>query len=723
MKKPARKDILFEIGTEELPATLLADIAENPVFSQEANKKENLFEAKIRKVFQDYRLSFKESAVFFTPRRIVFWLKEAAPEQSPKDIMIKLLAKQEAYSENGTPTEKLMAILKHRSASLNDIVVSDLNGKPYVFIKKAEPIKETGQVLPEIFRALVKSLVFPKVMKWGYAWEDGSEFYFPRPIRSFLCLYGGKPVKFLIAGIKVENRISLFSSGGRKAFTVKHIEDYFKLLKKLGVILDPTERRKEISRQLEKLAKSLQGKLYEDAFLLNEVNFLVERPHALAASFDEEFLKLPLEVLTVSMARKQRIFSVLGKDGKVTPRFLAVLDGGPQAREKKTISRNLENILHAKLQDSLFFYKEDVKTTLEAKRPELKELVFLKGAGSVLEKTERLARLSAKLADDLKLSGEQKKNLKKAALLSKADLLTQMVGEFPELQGVMGKYYALESGEDHDTASAIGEQYLPRTAQGKLPQTPEGALLSVLDKIDLIVACFGLGLEPTSSLDPYGLRRSATAVVKIVLDKKIRFSFGDLLAENKRELGAYVAKEKEAALLKKLETFFKDRFKAVLADRGFREDLVEAVISSRFDDWQEAALRVEALSKIVHEKHFMEASKVIERTVNILKSSKESLPTAIEPSLFKEEVEREVYRHFERHAPAIRQAGETLNYGQATSLYAEAFFGILGEFFEKVFVNTEESEVRKNRLLLLRSIKDLYTEKIADLSKIDWNNN
>ncbi len=707
------QDLLFEIGCEELPATNLADLFENAAFG------ENPLEKKLSDVLAARRLSFAAVRVWATPRRLVFRVSHLTPAQASKDEMIRLIVKQEAYDTSGKPTEKLLSILKHRGASPDECVTGESQGKEYVFIKKAEPVKKTAEVLPEALTEFVKTIGFPKNMKW-----DDTDVRFPRPIRNYLCFYGAKPVKFAIGRTAVADRTVIFSKARRRAYPVKGIDAYFKLLAAKGVILDQKERKETIGRALEAMARSLGFRLYDDPFLLSEVNFLVENPHPVDAPFDDEFLNLPLEVLTVSMARKQRIFGLIDKKGGVASRFLAVLDGPANAKQKKLISSNVENILRAKLQDSLFFWREDLKIQLEKKRAELKNLVFLKGVGSMLEKSDRLARLATVVSDDLSLSQEDRHALGRASYLAKADLLTQMVGEFPELQGVMGKYYARENGEPTAVAEAIGEQYLPRTVSDRLPATTAGALLSALDKIDLLAAAFAMGLEPTSSADPYGLRRSAAGVAKILIDRKLNLSLSKLLREADREVfSAYSAgwPKAEADAEKRhrrLLAFFKDRFKAVLVDRGFRDDLVDAAVASRFESPHETFQRVEALAGLVEDEAFVKAVKVVERTWNILKGNKETLPETIDPARFAEPLEREVFKHYEASRDSIREAIRRRDFRRATSLYAGAFFDILGEFFEKVFVNAEDLDVRRNRLALLKAVKDLYAGEVADLSKI-----
>ena len=648
-----------------------------------------------------------------TPRRRVFHLSEVALSQEKHDLLTRVMTKSEAYDADGKATEKFLTILKHRNVVVTDTVVQDAGGKETVFIKKAEAVRKTASVLPELLEAFVKSLSFPKNMKW-----DDSGVYFPRPIRQTLCFFGNDAVKFKIGRTRSSERLWIFSKGKRASFLASDAASYFRVLKKQGVILNPQERKKTIQGALEKLAKTYHARLYEDPFLLNEVNFLVENPQAIAAPFNAEFLKLPLEVLTVSMARKQRIFGLVDKDGKVEPRFLAILDGAVSERDKKSICQNYESILHAKLQDSLFFYKEDIKTPLEKKYEELKNLIFLKGAGSMHQRSERLENLAGFIGAAVPLGAQETKALQRAARLSKCDLLTLMVGEFPELQGIMGKYYALEGNEPEEVAQAVGQQYLPRTATDSLPASKLGAMLSVLDKIDLICSCFALGFQPSSSLDPYALRRSASAVFKILINKNFKVTISHVVSEELALLKQQIPGLDGESTQKKILLFFQDRFRAVLLDMGLRQDVVDSVLAAGFDDVQRAYRRASVLSQDANEKNLLKAAKVIERAANILKGNKEALPNKPDPAAFTEALEHQLMDKFQQHGPSINSANNDGDFAKATSLYAEAFFDILNEFFDKVFINAEDLHVRKNRLSLLKVIKELYTGDIADLSKI-----
>ena len=702
------EDILFEIGTEELPATNLADIFETPGV--------NPFEARLRKVLEENRIVFDSCAVWATPRRLIFRVRRAAPLQAPKDTLTRLMARQEAYDAAGAPTEKFLNILKHRRTSAKDTVIADHGGREFVFLEKKEPARQTRAVLPEVCEALVRTLAFPTTMRW-----DSGGVPFPRPIRNLLCLYGSRPVVFKLGRLVSGNRTLVFARSERKSFRVKDVGSYFALLNRQGIIADPAERKKAIRLQLEAGARhAAPGAVpLMDEFLLNEVNFLVENPRALTALFQPEFLKLPPEVLTVSMARQQRIFGMVDSQGRLLPRFIGVTDGLVNRTDRRRVSKHYENILQAKLQDSLFFYREDVKVPLEKKRDDLKGLIFLKGAGSMLDKSGRLARLARAAGQQAGLSPDEAQDLERAAFLSKADLVTHMVGEFPELQGVMGKYYALAAGERPGVAEAIGDQYLPRIVTDRLPAGRVASLLAVLDKADLIAACFALGLEPTSSLDPYGLRRSAAAIFKILIERKLKVLLPELIRQTLEELARHTPSAAAAGVPAKLEAFLKDRYRAVLQERGYRGDLVQAAMARTLDNPYETYERVRALTQLLSDAHFSQSCKVIERTVNILKGNRDPLPEEPDPAVFTEELERSVYKQYQQSKRSIRDAAAGGDFRRATTLYAGAFFDILGEFFEKVFVNDSDSNVRKNRLSLLKAVKDLYTEGIADLSKID----
>jgi len=699
-------DVLFEIRSEELPATNLADFFESP------DRPENPIKSCLDRLLQEKRLACVSTQVWATPRRLVFFIQGIADKQTPKEDHIRLLVKAEAYGPDGKPSEKLLMILKHRNASVEDLISGQMSGKEYVFFKKIEPARKTASVLPELCEELVRALPFPKTMRW-----DDSGLYFPRPIRGYLCLYGSKSLAVKIGRLKSNSHTSFFAKGKRKDEPVKDISSYFALLKKRAVLLDPKERKKTISDLLEKMARSMNGTLYEDPFLLNEVNFLVENPQGLAAPFDPAFLKLPLEVLAVSMARKQRIFGLLDKQGNVQPRFLAILDGAIDDRKRKIVSSNYEHILHAKLQDSLFFYKEDLKIPLAKKREELKNLVFLKNAGSMLQKSDRLVSLVEWVSAELSLPQPETEGLARACYLAKSDLLTQMVGEFPELQGIVGKYYALENGESEIAAKAISEQYLPRTAQDHLPETTIGALLSVLDRTDLITACFGLGLEPSSSADPYGLRRSAIGILKILVERKINLPLFELIRRDLEKLSPFFG-EKGANAFERLRAFFKDRFKALAVEKGIPEDFAEAAIGANFDRPSETFERAQRLVKLSEDSAFWQAWKVVERTHNIIKGNKTPLPSEADPALFSEDLERQVFEAYVQNRDAINQAVAEADFDRATRLYAAAFFDILGAFFDKVFINSEDVNVRSNRHALLGSIHELYTKRVGDLSKV-----
>ncbi|MEI8344947.1 MAG: glycine--tRNA ligase subunit beta, partial [Candidatus Omnitrophota bacterium] len=564
----------------------------------------------------------------------------------------------------------------------------------------------------------------PKTMRWDLRWAGGADFCFSRPVRSFLCFYGAQTLKNVkIAGIGVGTSTRLLIKARHEQVSVRTITAYFDLLKKKGLILDPVERKNRIRTALEAAAKAAGVRLVADPMLLSEITYLTEMPQVISAVFDNAFLDLPAEVLTVSMARKQRIFGSVDAKEKLANRFFGVLDRRVTAVEQKLICDNFGSILKAKLQDSLFFFREDSKMPLEQKARALDGLIFIKNAGSMFQKSCRLVELSGLLSKSLGMSEESSARLSEAARLCKADLLTQMVGEFPELQGVMGHYYAKAQGLPQEVAMAIGQQYLPRTADDRLPDTQIAAALSLIDKVDLITTCFCLGLEPSSSADPYALRRSASAIAKITFEHHLDYSL-DALLERCRVLVVADLKNppKKADPKADVAAFIADRAKAVLAERGYAADLIEAVFAGGFDRLDLCASKLASLQPLTKAESFVKTCKVIERITNILKATREILPEEPDVALFQEQLERDLFQKFNESNEAIIKSKEANDVKTATDLYAAAFFDILGEFFTKVFINAEDSGIRRNRLALLKRIRGLYVDGMADLSFIKIKN-
>ena len=493
-------------------------------------------------------------------------------------------------------------------------------------------------------------------------------------------------------------------------------DDYRKRLRSRHVILS-AEKRGEIVRQ--GLTKKFRQKDF-DPELVHEAANLVEEPFLMQGKFSGTYRDLPEEVLATCMKKYQKIFACRDEKGNLVNRFVAVLNGRRSGLPQ--IQRDYENVIESRLRDAQYFYEEDTKEPFEKKVTRLKELVFLGRLGTMEERTERLQGL---VKDFAQLAGQRdlEKTLERTACLSKADLTTRMVGEFPELQGIMGREYAEASGESGVVARAIGEQYLPknlaedfRVLSKKL--SVAGALFGIVDRTDLLVGAFGVRLEPTGSEDPYALRRAGGVLVKLIRSFSFQFSFAELVRKSYARYRVKLDLSPEAVLAK-LADFLKDRLAFELqAKSGTRPyEILQGVMKSSFEDLADVFKRFETLADLSTKepKVFFKTSKVVERTGNILKGAKEAI-NSVDPGLFQEPLETKLYGLLQEEGPTMKDSLEKKDYEKVTRLYGETFFDPLHDFFDRVMVNVEDSSVRRNRQALMKQINMLYTEKVADLS-------
>ncbi len=711
---PATHDLLIEIGTEEMPANYLAyaDDPENDLFRKK-------FEEVLARVDESRAIQTGELQIFLTPRRIILRAPALAFDPAPKKEPVYGPSVAQAYGPDGKPAPALLGFMKSKGITEKDLERFDNKGKECVGYWKTEKPRPLADVLPEFLPLYLKALTFPKTMKW-----DASDVRFPRPIRTLLVLIDGKPLKFKVGLLATGNTTRLFLAGARMAVTVKSADAYFALLKKHGIVPCAKLRRAAIEKEVQRITKACGGIYEKDEALLAEVTYLSERPVVISGKFDTAYQDLPREVLHVSLSKKQRLFSIVDSKGKHLPHFAAVLEG-PSSKPAEVAS-TIAAILRAKLQDSHFFYEEDAKVYRRADgaakhQSELKNLVFLKDMGTMAEKGERLERTARAAAKGWGLNSEEEKALARASGLSKTDLLTQMVGEFPELQGIMGGYYLGIAGESTPVSKAVAEQYLPASADGKGPSTRVGAALSILDKADLVTACFIIGKVPTSSQDPYALKRAVIGIIRNAVEHRLAVSWSALagwfLAEFQKKPGLDPARA--AALKSQLETFHRERLAYYFQHlRGFEPDLVAAVLETNSDSAQAASERLEALSALRRKPFFEKSVKVIERTSNILKSANGLSSGDIREDRLMEDVERDLFKKYEQGRAPILEAIGRKDFEKATSLYADTFFDILDVFFDKVLVNAPDEEVRRNRFCLLNAVRSLYTSHIADLSKV-----
>ncbi len=714
---PSKHRLLIEIGAEELPANYLA-------YGDQNNQ--HLFREAFNAAFTEFNPSgamfLGDVKIFLTPRRITV---DAEFTFDPKPVREEVYGPpaDRAYAPDGRPTPMLEGFMKSKGAELRDIVKLDNKGKPCVgFVRHTQP-HAPDKIVNLWVILFVHKLSFPKLMWW-----DDSGFKFPRPVRSLLILLDDRAVPCLLGAVKSAPKTMIFRNGERKIFPIAGIKGYYTLLKKHGVILDQLERREEIKKQITKLTNQFGGVQSAQNTLLEEVTYLTESPSALWSVFDNNFAQLPKEVLESALSKSQRLFSVYDKNGRHMPYCIGFLDGA--SKNPKVVVQTVGAILRAKLQDARFFFEEDLKLFLapgDSKRAgldkllnDLKNLQYLKGAGSMAQKQERLASAAASLLGGWGLNSSNAAAVLEAAPLMKVDLLTQMVGEFPELQGIAGGFYLQGAGQSAAVAQAVSEHYLPTSPDSALPSTIAGAALSILDKADIIAVCFALNKLPSSSQDPYALKRALAGILRTATAKGLRVQWDDLM----RALLTALKDQKLAedfdveATLKKLRGFYAERTQYFYENQGTSREIAESVLEVRTGDILDVARRIEALRKMAGTSDFAKTVKVLQRTTNIVKGAKEKIAGDPEERLLTEPSEKELFAAWTAKKSAVAEAVASGDAQKALRLYAESFFDILHRFFEEVLVNSEDPAVRTNRLRLVASVRGLFADHFADLSKI-----
>jgi len=542
-------------------------------------------------------------------------------------------------------------------------------------------------------------------------WED-SKYRFLRPIDWIVCLLDKEVIKFKIADV-VSNRETFFIDPKTKLLKSKLIKtprEFFKFLDKKGIIYDQNIRKRKILEDLKKIAKKFKCKQEFDSNLLEEVNFLTESPFIFVGNFKQEYLKLPPQVLIASMSKYQRIFPLIKEDGSLINKFIAVLETKP--KNLNIVRRNYENVLDARLKDALYFMKEDLKISLKDRAASLKSLIFLEGLGSFYEKAQRIKELAEFICQKIENKPElDAKEIELASYLIKADLVTNMVKEFPSLQGVVGSFYAKKQGFSKIICEAIYEHYLPKTFQDKIPQSFLGKILSIADKLDNIVGVFFKGFKPTGEADPFGLKRQALGIIRILCE-------GDLICDLKElvEKSCQIIGLKEVSQV--LE-FFKERIRTLALNFTKRKDLIEALLETKpFRIW-EFFKRLKELDALYESVDFTNTLKVYERCYRILKpilKKEKTLPPLQEP-LLKEHPEKELYKEFLRIKSEFEVLLKEKKYGKIIKIYSQ-ILPSLHNFFDKVLVNVEDKNLKMNRARLLYEIYSPLKENIADFMKL-----
>ncbi|HBJ74537.1 MAG TPA: glycine--tRNA ligase subunit beta [Syntrophaceae bacterium] len=683
-------ELLFEIGTEEIPAGFLSKAVVD-------------MEDIIRKTLTEKRIAFEQIRCLATPRRLVLSIADVAPKQDDQTVEKLGPAKKAAFDENGQPTKAALGFARGQGVDVSQLETIVTDKGEYLGARKTIAGQPTADLLPDILKNFLLSIPFRKSMRWA-----AYDLRFARPVHWLLALYDGKTIPLTIEDIESGNTSRGHRFMSPASFAVSGLEDYLKKTKEHFVVADPAERKKLILEEAQKAASEVGGKLFYTDDLLETITFIVEYPVIVHGSFHEDYLKIPKEVLTTTMISHQKYFPVVNDEGKLLPYFIAV--SNTRARDLDVVARGNERVLQARLADASFFFEEDKKIPLENRVESLKKVVFHTLLGTSHKKVMRFRKLAVKIAAKVKPS--VKKNVDRAALLAKADLESLMVGEFSELQGIMGREYALLAGEKPEIAHAIYEHYLPIVAGGDLPQTDEGAIVGLADKMDTIVGFFAVNMPPTGTADPYALRRQALGIINIILSRGYALSLNFLIDECLDSLKD-VLKKPAPDVKKDVLDFFRGRLQNQLISQGYAYDTVDAVLASDIDNLVSVIEKVQALQAFRSNPEFEPISIAFKRIDNILKDFHEG---KVDVNLLSHDAEIKLFSTFENISTRVEKGIAEKDFIAALNKLA-ALRPSVDAFFDNVMVMDKDENIRFNRLSLLADISALF-HKIADFSKI-----
>ena len=680
-----KRDLLFEIGTEEIPAHVMPHLLEDLAQLAETMLKE-------------HRLSYEKVRTLGTPRRAALIVTGLAERQEDINTETRGPSVAIAFDADGNPTKAGAGFARGQGVDPSALIQRD----GYVYASVHESGAATAELLTSLLPDLVRAIPLPNSMRWG-----DLDFRFIRPIRWFVALYGTEIVPFTLAGVTSGNHSRGHRTLAPADFVITSAEDYEAACEKAYIIVDPERRRAMICEQITETAKACGGTAEITPDLLEEVLYLVEYPTALSGSFEEKYLALPAEAVITPMRDHQRYFPVKAADGSLLPAFITVRNGGKAHLD--VVAHGNERVLRARLADAQFFFDEDRRKSLAEHREKLKTVVFQRGLGSMYEKTERLMALTTAIVEEMAAGdadGTALADAQRAAELSKADLVTGMVTEFTELQGIMGREYALLDGESPAVARAIDEQYMPRFAGDELPQTPLGFALSAADKIDNIVGTFSQGRIPTGSQDPFGLRRQALGLVLMLIEQESTMLLSDLVDE---ACDLYDLEEFRDKMQVYVADFIRLRLKNVLSERGVRYDVQEAVLG-------DVDLVADVPVRAAYVEHLLASEggeALVQSFVRVGNIARSVTGGTVDPARFKAEEEGALLSAYQVAADARAEGEDTLPAEQALGKAINAFF-------DAVMVMDKDARVKENRLSLLKMIDD-YLLETADYSKIVLN--
>jgi glycyl-tRNA synthetase len=679
-------DFLLEIGTEELPPGDLDNLL-------------NQMRTNLHKLLKDLRLDYESITVHGTPRRLVAYIGKMAHVQESKSEQVKGPPAERAFDAGGNPSKAAEGFAKGQGVAVEELKVEEIDGGKYVVANVHEVGRSSVAALAAEIPAFIASLNVEKTMRW-----NASGKAFSRPIRWLLALHGSDLIPFEYASIQSAAVSRGLRLSEMQEFIVKSPEDYFVSLVKQKIILDEYARKAEILNQISKLSESVGAKVLDDAGLLDEVTHLVEAPFAMLGEFEAKFLDLPREALIAVMNKHQRYFP-LEKDGKLINAFVAVGNG---EFDIQAVTDGNADVISARFADAAYFVERDRKRSLVDFAKELKELTFQKELGSMWDKSQRIEKLVKDLAPVLALSHEEKKTALRAAMLAKADLASQMVVEMTSLQGTMGKYYALDSGESAKVAQAIEEHYLPRYAGDKTPESKAALAVGLADRLDTLAGLFALGLAPKGTKDPFALRRAAIGLVQALIAAKQDFELDKTIEMAAKQLPVKMSAEQQQAC----NEFILLRLQSQMIEEGYRHDIVATILGEQAGNPAQAYAGVVELSRHMPHKKWPDILDTYARCARITRDQKETFK--LDEKLLDQEEEKALYEALKVAEAIEREAGDVL----ALLKTFMPMMPAIKVFFEKVMVNAKDAKLRQNRMALLQRITAL-TDGVADLSKME----
>ncbi|WP_042223429.1 glycine--tRNA ligase subunit beta [Oceanobacillus manasiensis] len=691
------KDVLLEIGLEELPARFVDD-AETQLKEKTANW------------LKEQRISYAAISSYSTPRRLAVHITGVAEEQETIEEEAKGPAEKIAKDESGNWTKAAIGFTKGQGKDVSDIYLKEVKGTNYIYVSKVINGKSTDELLPAL-KSIIESIQFGKNMRWGT-----QTLRYARPIRWIAALFGNEVISFEVAGVATNNVTYGHRFLGDKV-TLNHPNEYKTKLENSYVIVDSGAREKLILEAIEAAELEHGYKIPVDKELLTEVRNLVEYPTLFIGSFEDQYLKLPSEVLITSMKEHQRYFPVKSMKEELLPYFVGIRNGDTNALE--TVIKGNEKVLRARLSDAAFFYNEDKKHSIDFFQEKLDRVVFQEKLGTIGDKMKRVTGITELLSERLNSVEVLRKNALRTAEICKFDLMTNMVNEFTKLQGIIGEKYARHFGEEEEVSIAIKEHYLPVQANGALPKSEIGAMVSVADKLDTIVGCIAIGLTPTGSQDPYGLRRQALGVMRILEARGWDITLEEMLdftLQLIKETG--IDTNDDLEVKQELHTFFTARASFILKEESVEQDITQAVLHEKIGDVSYTISK----AKVLSEKRSEEAFKPVqEALVRLLNLAKEMDATDVDPNLFETDSEKELYNSYQNVKETYNEKKDRKEAKDALDVLS-TLSEFIHEFFEHNMVMAEDEQIRANRLALVQKIA-LLIRDYADLAKIEWKQN